>query len=375
MSSAWEKHIMLKPWDLVSKILGGGLFASSSKATLNEKIELYFNDHEFAPLMLQENYLGTNPILANQYSGQRRNLKILELTDNAAESISDGDLVDAMIHGSQQHWSLMPTHAVFSFVRPASFVSGSMAGHQTRFTSWLGNNSKSSTYSRKLSWNTLINFAVRLVRLVKEIQGHMRLRASGDRHEIRQQYLPVLWTRLIKGLELHGDTSTGVDSIIDLMDSYFLTKDDWEAILELGIGSQRPENVSLPSTTKTRFTKTYNQKSHPLPFMKASASNLAPPKRGEKPDLEEAIDASEDEEVLMDEAVDSADEVLDLKKDKYVQAPKKKRAAPKKAAAKKKGKPAKEDSDEDISDAASEEAKPKGKGKAKVATGKGRPKK
>jgi hypothetical protein len=102
-----------------------------------------------------------------------------------------------------------------------------------------------------------------------------------------------------------------------------VTKDDWEAILELGIGSQRPENVSLPATNKTRFTKTYNQRSHPLPFMKASASNLAPPRKAEKPDLEEAIEASEDEEVLMNKTVDSADEVLDLKKDKYVQAPKK----------------------------------------------------
>ena len=92
--------------------------------------------------MLQENYLGTNPAQANTYSGREKALKALELTDKAAESISDGDLVDRMIHGSQQQWALMPTHAVFSFVRPASFVAGSMAGHQTRFTSWLGNNSK-----------------------------------------------------------------------------------------------------------------------------------------------------------------------------------------------------------------------------------------
>ena len=142
MSKSWEKHIILKPWDIVSKILGGGLFAPSSTTTLNEKIELYFNDHEFSSLMLQENYLGTNPMLSNAYSGKEKNLKMLELTDNAAESISDGDLVDRMIHGSQQHWALMPTHAVFSFVRPASFVAGSQAGSQTRFTSWLGNNSK-----------------------------------------------------------------------------------------------------------------------------------------------------------------------------------------------------------------------------------------
>lgn len=145
MSKAWEKHVILKPWDIVSKILGGGMFAPSSTSTLNDKIELYFNDHEFSSLMLQENYLGTNPMLSNGFSGKEKNLKQLELADKAAESISDGDLVDRMIHGSQSQWSLMPTHAVFSFVRPASFVSGSQAGSQTRFTSWLGQNSKHGT--------------------------------------------------------------------------------------------------------------------------------------------------------------------------------------------------------------------------------------
>lgn len=146
MSKKWEKHVILKPWDIVGKILGGGMFAPNNSFTLNDKIELYFNDHEFSSLMLQENYLGTSPILANQFSGKERNFKLLELVDNAAESISDGDLVDGMIHGSQQQWSLMPTHAVFSFVRPASFISGSMAGQKTRFTSWLGNNSKMSRF-------------------------------------------------------------------------------------------------------------------------------------------------------------------------------------------------------------------------------------
>ena len=142
MSKSWEKQLILKPWDIVNKILGGGMFASSSTSTLNDKIELYFNDHEFSSLMLQENYLATHPILSNTCAGKERALKLLELADNAAESISDGDLVDRMIHGAQQQWSLMPTHAVFSFVRPASFMSGSLAGNQTRFTSWLGNNSK-----------------------------------------------------------------------------------------------------------------------------------------------------------------------------------------------------------------------------------------
>lgn len=171
MSKAWEKHIVLKPWDMVSKILGGGLFNPASKSTLNDKQELYFNDHEFAPLMLQENYLGTNPQRTNRFNAnpKMKTLAQLDLVSKAADAISDGDLVDRMIHGSQQQWSLMPAHAMFSFVRPASFVYGTQAGNQTRFTSWLGKNSNQS----------------KLMRIVKEIQGHMRLRVSADRHEVR----------------------------------------------------------------------------------------------------------------------------------------------------------------------------------------------
>lgn len=239
MTKAWEKHIVLKPWDISSKLLGSGLFAPTSKATLNEKIELYFNDHEFSFLMIQENYLKTKPMLANGESSPRaQNLKALQLAEQAAESISDGDLVDRMIHGSQQQWALMPTHAVFSTVRPASFVSGALiGGNGSGFTKWLGNNSK---YGK-------------LTRYVKEIQSHMRLRSSGDRHEIRQQYLPVLWTQTIRRLEREGKSC--VEEVIDLMDSYFLSRDDFDYIMELGLGPQDQELVKLETQTKATFTR------------------------------------------------------------------------------------------------------------------------
>lgn len=143
MSKAWEKHTILKPWDICNKILRPQMFAGSSTATLNDKTELYFNDHELSYLMLQENYLKTQPSLASSYQGKERDMKLLELCDNAAASISDGDLVDRMIHGSQQQWSLMPTHAIFSFVRPASYIYGNIM-NQVGFPSWLGMNSKQS---------------------------------------------------------------------------------------------------------------------------------------------------------------------------------------------------------------------------------------
>ncbi|KAL8841627.1 MAG: hypothetical protein Q9170_000841 [Blastenia crenularia] len=361
MSKNWEKHIVLKPWDIVSKILGGGMFSQSSKASLNEKIELYFNDHEFSSLMLQENYLGTNPILSQQYSGKEKNLKLLELTDRAAESISDGDLVDRMIHGSQQQWSLMPTHAVFSFVRPASFVSGSQAGHQTQFTKWMGNNSK---YGK-------------LMRFLKEIQGHMRLHASGDRHQIRQEYLPLLWQRLVSYLNVQG--KEGVPDIIPLMDSYYLTKDDWDAIVELGVGPMNENQVRLDTQTKATFTRMYNQQSHPLPFMKAS--QVVAPKKTKRdvPDLEEAMGSSDEADAVGasdEEGKGNEEEELDLKKDKYVKAPSKKKAVAKKDGGAKEGKgkdrgkgkkKAEDESEQEKSEEELKKPPPKGKG--------GRPKK
>ena len=189
----------------------------------------------------------------------------------------------------------------------------------------------------------------------------MRLRASGDRHEIRQQYLPALWNKLVRPLKEHG--SDEVDNVIDLMDSYFLTKDDWDAMLELGLGPMDESQAKLETKTKATFTRLYNQRSHPLPFIKAS--NIVASKSGggrAKPDLEEAIDESDGGEEITgeNEVKEDEDEELDLKKDKYVKVPKKKTAA----GAKKGGK-------KDGGDESEEEEKPKkakggrkGKGKA-----------
>jgi len=237
MSKAWQKHIILKPWDICQALIAGGLFSPASKSTLNDKIELYFNDHEFSFLMIQENYLRTKPALltGKGYTPRQERLKYLELVDQAAESISDGDLVDRMIHGPQQQWSLMPTHAVFSTVRPSSFIAGQMLG--SNFTSWLGNNSKTG----------------KLGRYVREIQSHMRLRSSGDHNEVRQQYLPVLWYQIVKRLEVEGRDAA--DEVIDLMDSYFLTRDDFDAIKELGVGPQAEEKINIDTQTKSAFTR------------------------------------------------------------------------------------------------------------------------
>lgn len=130
----------------------------------------------------------------------------------------------------------------------------------------------------------------------------------------------MLWDKLIR--RLLDDGKDSVEDVIDFMDSYFLTREDWDAMVELGLGPMDESKVKLETQTKAAFTRIYNQRSHPLPFMKAS--NVVAPKKGpkEKPDIDDAIPESDEEEVV-EEAKDDEGEELDVKKDKYVSLPKK----------------------------------------------------
>jgi len=96
--------------------------------------------------------------------------------------------------------------------------------------------------------------------------------------------------------------------------------------------------------------------------MKASTV-VAPKKQAkEKPDLEEAIEASDEGEVV--EEVQEDGEDVDLSKDKYVKQPKKKAVSKKAAPATKRGKRKAETGSEEEEE--EDEVKSKGKGKAKA---------
>lgn len=94
-----EKYTVMTPFDVTHKMLGPYLFSATSRDTLGDKMELYFHDPSFMPLFIQENYLKTYPAKLKSDVGPEKELKHLMLMDKAASSISDGDLVDALIHG------------------------------------------------------------------------------------------------------------------------------------------------------------------------------------------------------------------------------------------------------------------------------------
>ncbi|WWD09050.1 hypothetical protein V865_007170 [Kwoniella europaea PYCC6329] len=329
-----EKNTIMTPFTITDKLTGPYAFSKTSKETLNDRMELYFHDFSFVPLFIQEHYLKTQPALTNTLSGAEQNLKHLELVSKAADSISDGDLIDRMIHGSEQHWSLLPFHAVQSTVKPASLIygpgrsQGGPDGWGPAFPQWLGQNSKQGKLGRQLT----------------DIQIRMRLKVSGGRNEIREQYMPLLASKIVLPLVQRG--TDAVEETIEYMDEYFLGKDDWDALVELGVDSMAESVISkkIPSATKSAFTRQYNKSDHPIAFHKGdmfAASKKKIADMGPAPDNEDVFEEDEpvpDEPSDKGENDDSEDEVNDVSKDKLIKAVKPKGATAAKGKAKPKAK-------------------------------------
>ncbi|KAF9317635.1 hypothetical protein BG003_000574 [Podila horticola] len=313
LSKASEKYVALNVFQIAETLLQESTYRALSFA---DKFDVYFNDYQLAPLMIQENYIRMNPTEA-----RHDDLKSIELMSKAADSLSDADLVDTMIHGTQQHWSLMPLHAAFSCVGPAFYVHGNARptgyGPTYQFPGYLGKLSSANKYSR----------------LMKEIQIRMRLKISADKNEVRQSYLPTLFPALTRPLLKEG--VDGIPEVIELMDHYYLSKEDWDTILELGICKNDGKAVldKIPTSVKSTFTRKYNQESHPQPFLKptvatkgrgSSSGGLA----AEEPD---SLDVVEADVAVPDDEPEEDPEADSIEKDKNIKQKKAKSGSASKA--------------------------------------------
>ncbi|KAI7855495.1 replication factor RFC1 C terminal domain-containing protein [Circinella umbellata] len=228
------------------------LFDSSSwkNNTLAQKLDIYFYDYGLTPLMVFENYLKFIPDKPSKMclTGHPTEIASLEMkmAAKAAEAIADGDLVNSMIHGSTQQYSLMPVESALGCVRPAGFMHGKTKGFNSfnnfSFPGWLGQNSKSSKFDR----------------IVNELRSNMRFNTSADRYEIRQHYVPAFNDRIFKYLaeERYDDTMA-------ILDTYYLNRSSLESLNDLDLNQQKPMS-KVPTKAKSAFTRKYNKASHPI---------------------------------------------------------------------------------------------------------------
>lgn len=50
---------------------------------------------------------------------------------------------------------------------------------------------------------------------------------------------------------------TVLENILPYLDEYYLSKDDWDTLVELGVGDMHMDNIlkKIPTASKTAFTK------------------------------------------------------------------------------------------------------------------------
>lgn len=282
----WSKQVVLKPFDIAGRLLSLGIWIAP-KLTIDDKLSLYFSDFDFSPLMIQENLLITKPRLPG---------KPLNHVAQAADDISLSDTVNSLIRSGEQQWSLLPFHGIMSTVKPSYEVAGQVLG-RLNFSSWLGQNSKQMKYQRML----------------QELQYHTRVRTSTTKQELRLDYLDTLWEKISKPINELG--SDGLDEAIEVMDDYYLTKEDLD-----NIGEMINKEMKLDKNTKAAFTRKYNAAIHPTIIYKTGNSLGVGGRKAAAPkaDFEDVIDddmedVPDDDEGEDSDKIDKKDKLIKLK--------------------------------------------------------------
>ncbi len=107
----------------------------------------------------------------------------------------------------------------------------------------------------------------------------MKTTLSADKEQIREVYVPMMANLLTAPLQSQGKVKgclffffttdlfikcilfnfkDGIDEVIKLMDSYYLNREDYDSILELGIGNMDKDKLmkEIPTAVKSAFTST-----------------------------------------------------------------------------------------------------------------------
>nr|CAD7453509.1 unnamed protein product [Timema tahoe] len=200
--------------------------------------------------------------------------------------------------------------ALYSSVLPGEYMEGHLTS-QINFPAWLGKNSR----MQKLS------------RLAQELQIHMRLRwvygpcfgaISGDKESVVLEYVNHLRRAITHPLATRG--LDGVDEAVSVMDSYHLTREDLDSILELASWPQQLDPMgTVDSKVKAAFTRAYNKDVAMLPYSVTSVKKVSI--------ASNKVATLDEEEEMEGEETEETQEPDDITADSMIKA--KKRAAPK----------------------------------------------
>lgn len=241
LSSSKDEDI--SPFKAVDKLFG----FDGGKLRMDERIDLSMSDPDLVPLIVQENYINYSPSSGGK---DESGIKRMNLIARAAESIADGDIVNVQIRKYRQ-WQLSQFGSLASCIIPAGLLHGKREtltqGERNfnRFSGWLG---KNSTMGKNL-------------RILDDM--HVHLLASRGSSSGRSTMRVDLFTPLLNHLTLplrNLSKDEGVQSVVEFMDAYSLSMDDFDGIVEISKFQGHPDPLDgIAPTVKSALTKAYNR--------------------------------------------------------------------------------------------------------------------
>jgi replication factor C subunit 1 len=248
-TSGKDRELSLGPFEATTRLL-----CNPAGLKMADKMQCYFADYNLVPLLIHENYHTTKPRPVG-----KRPICHMDAIARAADLISQSDRFSQFQRQGQ--WELMNEHALMSCIYPAYYVQGQVG--RTTFPAWFAKNSTTKKNTR----------------LLQEVQAHMRAFTNVTREQLVLDYFPMLRPRVLDPL-LTG--AQGVDTLLDFMDKYGITREDWDTIITVGrLGEKTPDLAKkIAPVTRSAFTRKYHARLH----------GTAPEKKKKEEDLEEEED-------------------------------------------------------------------------------------
>lgn len=176
-----KKHVMKSVFDVAAEVF--------QRRTVAEKIDLYFEDYSLVPLFVSENV-------------PKASCKSIQDLSECLDSISLGDVVEKLVRGPRQDWSLAPLHAVYGVVIPTH---GRLLTRRMDFPSWLGQNSRH----------------LKAARALHTVSMHLSCKVRTSQSEIRKYALELVLRRYAGHLKTRN-----VEGALEDMVDHDMTKED-----------------------------------------------------------------------------------------------------------------------------------------------------
>jgi len=309
MKNAGKDFTIGTPWQLIKDIFE--IHRVPKEKRLNRVIDYYFKENSLLPLFMQENYLTASKRMGDS-------LDTLKKISDSANAIADADILEGYLR-STNNWTVAPVIGILSLGYPAMVLRVN-APMQNLFPQYLGKRSRTN----------------KSYRLLSELQAHMNRTVTGGCASVCMDYLPLFREKLGRPLVHQGEA--GIPAVLELMKTYQMSREDWEAIVnEVGVDMSQVDpdafKVEVDKKTKSAFTRRANEVLQMHNESKKQGRVTAALMRNEDGELVEGKD-DKDEKDPAKAAKKKKDKFIKEKKIKKKKAPKKK----KKATAKKKSK-------------------------------------